>query len=116
MMPPAAQLELSFRAPSPARAAAVQDDAARLVVALSGKGWKKAADLAALLGWTDRRVRAAAEAADGRVLSFPGSPGYRLTREATPEDRERAVASLRSQARLMIRRSLAIGRVHHGRA
>ena len=112
-----AQMELVFRPGQRAgKVESAQEDAARLVLFLDGKGWRKAATLAEALGWCDRRVRAAAEAADGRILSYPGSQGYCLTREATPEDRERAIAAFRSQARLMIRRSMAIGRVHHGRA
>jgi hypothetical protein len=35
------------------------------------------------LGWPDRRVRAAAEASAGRILSAPGVSGYRLA-IATP--------------------------------
>jgi hypothetical protein len=105
------QLALDF-ARRPVRTA--DDDAAALILWLRGRSRTKAADIAAALGpdWTDRRVRAAAEAARGRVLASPGTAGYILTREATPEDRESAIRALRSQARAMIARSLAISRVH----
>lgn len=36
-----------------------------------------------VMGWTDRRLRAAAEAARGDILSAPGCVGYRLA-ESTP--------------------------------
>lgn len=88
-------------------------DAADLRAALCGRGWVSAGQLAQDLGWTDRRVRAAAEAARGEILSGPGSPGYIVTREASADDREAIVRALRSQARRMIGRSLAISRVHH---
>jgi hypothetical protein len=88
-------------------------DAVDLRAFLQGRGWTAGADLVRLLGWPERRVRAAAEAARGEILSGPGSPGYILTRDASANDRESIVAALRSQARRMIGRSLAISRVHH---
>lgn len=88
-------------------------DAADLLSFLRGRGWTAGGDLVRLLGWPERRVRAAAEAARGEILSGPGSPGYILTREANANEREAIVSALRSQARRMIGRSLAISRVHH---
>jgi hypothetical protein len=90
-----------------------QDDASYLRLHLRGRGWVCSGDLGRELSWSDRRIRAAAEAADGEILSGPGSPGYILTREASADDRDRIIAALRSQGRLMLRRSLRIARVHH---
>ena len=109
-MPEATQLFLPLARSGPSTP---DGDATDLVDALRGRGWVNAGHLALTLGWTDRRVRAAAEAAKGEILSGPGSPGYIVTREASADDREAIVRALRSQALRMIGRSLAISRVHH---
>lgn len=76
-----------------------------------------AAEIAADLGWDDRRVRAAAEAAGGAVLSAPGIAGYRLA-AATPVDDYYSVERprCRSQIRAMLRRVIAMDRAVHGAA
>ena len=81
------QLTLSIRERRTARAAAA-DDAQTLVEILrrhpSNQGIP-AADLAQRMPgrWTDRRLRAAAEASDGAILSAPGCTGYRLAAATT---------------------------------
>ena len=74
--------------------------------------WMTAAELRCCLNWNDRRIRAAAEAADGEVLSGPGSPGYKLTRDATPEEMG-VVGTFESQAKRMLARAVAIRRRWH---
>lgn len=64
---------------------------------------------------TDRKIRAIANKTEGLVLSYPGSPGYRLTREATIEEIQTATAKLRHQAGEMSHRALEIDRVYHGK-
>ena len=104
------QLQIPFPVAGPASAAA---DAAMLVALLGvERRWMTSAELACALCWTDRRIRAAAEAADGKVLSGPGSPGYKLTRDATPAEMC-VVATLESQARRMLARAVAIRRRWH---
>ena len=88
------------------------DDADTMALWLSGRGWVSAQVIADALGWTDRRVRAAAAASFGRILSSPGQPGYCLTREATADDRDRALRAIKSQARQMLSRWIQISRVH----
>ena len=83
-----------------------------LIEALEGRGWVQSAVLCHRLKWSERMVRAAAEAANGDVLSGPGSPGYKLTKYATPEDM-RSVATLESQAKRMLARATAIRRKWH---
>jgi|SRR6187402_1955449 len=61
-----------------------------------------------------RQVRLLAAASNGRVLSWPGSPGYRLTAEVAEEELaqiEHGSASLISQGREMIRKGLQLRRI-----
>lgn len=110
----AAQLDFDFR---PGARATVRfspdlgDDSRRLMIALKGRGWVLRAQLEDRLGWTDRRIRKAASDSAGHVIS--GNAGYRLTREASPEEIRHARARLRSQAREELRRFIQIGRVAH---
>lgn len=90
----------------------------RLTTFLRGREWLNASQLQDALGpeYNDRKIRALAEAADGQILSYPGSPGYRLTREATADERDTAINKLRSQADKMTRRALTISRTHRSPA
>jgi hypothetical protein len=77
-------------------------------------GWIPAHDLARFPTETEhRKVRAIAERAGGQVIS--GQRGYKLTRRATVEECDTAERWLRSQARKMLKRALAIRRVRNGR-
>jgi hypothetical protein len=79
-------LELSARDADLERARA---DAEELVALLDGNPAlrrRPAAQLCEQLGWNDRRLRAAAEASDGEVLSAPGCTGYRLARHTPVSD------------------------------
>lgn len=81
-----AELNLRLRA----RRTVTQDAAEELYQLLRGRGWVTAAEIERLRPeWArpdHRFVRLLASAAQGRVLSFPGSPGYRLTAELTAEE------------------------------
>ena len=114
------QLELIFQARQKAAADRKGEDAGVLLAFLRQAGGRRTAtEIAAELGqgWDERRVRAAAEACGGAVLSAPGIAGYRLA-EATPvaeyyaEERPR----YRSQIRAMLRRMIAMDRAVHGAA
>ena len=125
MQPPTAQPELDFRSPAPKVSA---DDVATLCGVLRGNGWMTAAHICARINlpgrgglplsqrpWNERKVRAIAEAADGAVLAYPGSPGYRLyDGSVTEEDFAHANAAWKSQIRRMIARRAAYQRRHHG--
>lgn len=88
---------------------------AALIEALSGRGWVTARQLR-VQGFDDRLLRAIVEDdADGQILSYPGSPGYRLFDEATLPEIEKAEA-LRSQAKGMLRRFVRYQRRRHGKA
>lgn len=99
---------------------AAREDAAELVRALeteAGLCGAPAADVCAALGWTDRRLRAAAEASGGEVLSAPGCRGYRLARRTPVEEYYRVErAHYMSQIEQMKARVCAMDRAVHGAA
>jgi hypothetical protein len=82
------QMTLGLRERRSARDGA-REDARTLVAALEARPELRgaaAAEVCAAFGWTDRRLRAAAEASDGEVLSAPGCTGYRLARLSTVDE------------------------------
>lgn len=76
---------------------------------------KPASTMVIIMGWKDRRLRAAAEAAEGLILSAPGATGYRLA-EATPVESYYAIerAAYLSQIQLMQKRLCSMDRAVHG--
>lgn len=86
------------------------EDVERLVCVLrTATGWLTAAALAqALFGkeseQAKRRVRAIASAAGAGVVSYPGSPGYRLWTACTADEVQACFAAYRSQIDEMERR------------
>ena len=82
----------------------------RLVEVLDGAvGWMIAAEVAMALWSRDseankRRVRAIASAAGAGVVSYPGSPGYKLWKRCTVDELHACVAAYTSQADEMRRR------------
>jgi len=110
------QDELMLRDPDGV-SAQVREDAETLVDHLRAcvqAGPLPAAQHAAALKWSDRRIRAAAEASGGRVLSAPGCIGYRLA-EHTSVAEYYAVerARFKSQIERMTRRLVAMDRAVH---
>jgi hypothetical protein len=85
-----------------------------LVEVLSGRGWMTARELREM-GFNDRVLRLIVEAdEDGEILSYPGSPGYRLFDEAPFAELD-GVKALKSQGRAMLRRFVRYERRRHGR-
>ena len=78
---------------------------------LEERGWLTASQISAATGWNDRVIRQLAEASRGEIMS--GQKGYRLTREASADERDHSAAWLESQARKMLVRAHRIRRVHH---
>jgi hypothetical protein len=119
------QLELDFKSKA-ARAAKAKADCAQadadalidhLRVCADTTGRLTAADHAEAMSWSDRRIRAAAEASNGRVLSAPGCIGYRLAeRTSVASYHEIERPRYRSQIRIMLRRMLAMDRAVHATA
>ena len=82
----------------------------RLVAVLEGAaGWMVAAEIAVALWARDseankRRVRAIASAAGYRVVSYAGSPGYKLWTRCTVDELHACVAAYTSQVNAEMRR------------
>lgn len=109
-MDEAAQLSLCFERPAPGKA-----DERALVAFLERRGWMTAAQISAATKWSDRAVRDIASHSD-QVISYPGSPGYKLLRECTVEEFARAEAATASQVRHMTDRLVRMRNAYHGRA
>lgn len=78
---------------------------------LAGRGWVTAAQIEGAKDWSDRDIRALAEASEGRVIS--GQRGYKLTREANPDEASQAADWLKNQGQKMMARAVKIQRVFH---
>ncbi|HEY0966968.1 MAG TPA: hypothetical protein VGD88_06235 [Opitutaceae bacterium] len=94
-------------------------DVQRLVAVLGEQTeWATAAELAVLIYGTPsesnkRRIRLAAAAAGDGVVSYPGSPGYKLWRHCTFEEKYACPASFNAQITDMkIRRDMYRARLH----
>ncbi len=81
---------------------------------LKGRPWLTAKQLEVELGLDDRKIRAIAEHSDGRILSGPGCPGYKLfDGAASLDDAKRAAGALQSQGNRMLHRSKSIWARYH---
>lgn len=76
-------------------------------------GWTTAKDITAAIELTDRQIRNLARHHRDRILSAPGTPGYKLVSRATLEEITRTADKLRSQAREMIAGSIRLRRLAH---
>lgn len=100
------QASFDFTAPPPAPPVG---EVERLLAWLSARpGFHTAKQLSAALDLTDRRIRQLAEAADGLIVSGPGSPGYCHLYHCDPKTIGHIADTLRSQARNMLRRSIRL--------
>lgn len=82
---------------------------------LRGRGWRTATELGARSGGQKRKLKAIVEAAQGAILHFPGSPGFKLMEEATRAQIQRGIAALRLEARRPLQRALFYRRELHRR-
>jgi hypothetical protein len=102
------QTELNFIARDPV---AAQLDARLhdLILALDDGAWHTAKQLRES-GFRDRELRAVVEHDEAaEILSFPGSPGYKLFRHASEAEIER-IEALRTQAKAMAKRYIRYAR------
>ena len=109
-MPTAAQLDLDFTRPIRMVYGDTRGD--ELIGLLADRGWLTGREIRSARGWDERTIRALAAASDGQILS--GQKGYKLTRQATPEEMMHATNWLESQACEMSARARAIRRRWHG--
>jgi len=80
-------------------------------------GWLTAAEIAALLGArvSDRTVRKIASAAAPVVVSYPGSPGYKLWARCEVEEINHCIEAFESQGRDMMKRAVLYRQAYHRR-
>lgn len=112
--------ELGFDLPAQTTGGRVvsAEDVERLVNVLNdATGWLTAREIAALIGppANERSIRAAANAACPMVISYPGSPGYRLMSACTIEEINHCIAAFQSQGTEMLKRANLITRAYHRR-
>lgn len=98
------QQELDFSA-RPA-APAIAEVEVLLAYLSAHPGFHTAAALGQALSLTDRKIRQLAEAADGLIISGPGSPGYCHLYHCDPKTLGHIAEKLISQGKAMIRRAI----------
>jgi hypothetical protein len=106
------QSEIDFANPRAYQTDADDPRVAALLDLLSDRGWLSGREIRERKGWDERTIRLLAAASDGQILS--GQKGYKLTRQATPDELHHATAWLESQAKQMSQRACAIRRRWHG--
>lgn len=106
------QQELDYTAPPPSPEIA---EVEILLAHLSAHpGFHTAATLAKALNLSDRKIRQLAEAADGLIVSGPGSPGYCHLYHCDAKTLGHIAEKLISQGKAMIRRAIRTRkRAHH---
>ena len=89
----------------------------RLVSVLNeAGGWLTAAEVAAKIGGiSDRAVRKIASAACPAVVSYPGSPGYKLWQLCSVEEINHCIEAFESQGKDMFKRAVLYRRAYHRR-
>jgi hypothetical protein len=111
--------QLQFGLPDP-RQGATEAQVAQVEAFLAGRDWTPSGKILAYLGivqteeskrWL-RRVRGLSA---GRILGGPGMPGYKLTSQCTVEEFNHWRATMRSQAREMIRAIVQADKVFYRR-
>lgn len=106
----ATQSEMALHLPAPVVTAAEID---AVCTYLRGRSWVKAKQLETDLGLDDRKIRVVAEHSDGRILSSPGSPGYRLFTVDALGDADLCASRHESQAKRQLQRAAQIRRRFH---
>lgn len=84
-----------------------------LCAQLRGKGWQTSRQLGATTESEKRWLRLIAEESDGAIVSYPGSPGYKLFDECKPDDFRHGRYATRSQIRKMFLKWRKIERRMH---
>jgi len=98
----------------------IDPDAARVFAELAGCGWVGREALQLRLGgafeWPEKRIRDAANASKGYIISGPGSPGYIRVDECDLEQGDHVRRAMRQQGRRMLRRSIEMNNKLHAYA
>lgn len=101
------QAELSLSSHAPSKAPKICQAEIDQVLAILDRAatWMTALEIAAQMPprpGLDRRVRAVASAARPQIVSFPGSPGYKLWQHCTVEEINHCIETFNSQGSDMI--------------
>lgn len=108
------QLDLDFQPRTPAGEFVITPDEVKWFVdKLRGNGWVTSIQLGASTESQKRKLRAIAEAAGGSIVSYPGSPGYKLLDACTLVELRRGDSAMRSQLRKMAAKWKPIWRRMH---
>jgi len=79
----------------------------------NNRGWIKSRELGAITEAQKRRLREIAEFGEGKVVSYPGSPGYKLLNDCSLEELRHGDRAMRSQLRCMAKKWKPIWRRMH---
>lgn len=107
------QIQLPLREPAPA---VTPEQVELLVAALRAcDGQATAAVLGVMMSVKDRKVREIASAAAPAVVSFPGSPGYKLWAHCSVDEINHAIEAFESQGKDMLKRANLYRQAYHKR-
>ena len=87
-----------------------------LIKVLRGRDWTRAREIIRQTGWSDRQIRALANESRHRIVSYPGSPGYKLFEDCTVDEIHRAINAIGSQTREMTAKLKDLLRAYHSRS
>lgn len=110
----ATQCDFDFttkRMPTPA--ASEVDQLIDFLLWSSTKGWVNAKQIAAILGFNERKIRSLAQHSEGIIISGPGCPGYRHIDNCTCAQVREVSDRMKSQAKEMLRRSIRLKNLAH---
>lgn len=109
-----AQLDLSFQPVNAAGEFIVStDEVNEFIEKLRDRGWVTSVQLGANTESQKRKLRAIAEHANGAIVSYPGSPGYKLLDSCTLAELRRGDSAMRSQLKKMAAKWKPIWRRMH---
>ncbi len=112
----AAQLEMDYAPATEPRSRAPKataEQVATVINYLRGKDWTLRRAIEGETGLSDRIIRAVAKASRPRIVSAPGSHGYKLWEHCTTEELHHCIASIRSQRDDMDETYLVMHRAFH---
>jgi hypothetical protein len=110
----ATQCDFDFTAKRmPVPAAAEVDQLIDFLLWASAKDWVNAKQIAASLGYNERKIRSLAQHSEGIIISGPGCPGYRHISHCTGAQVREVSDRMKSQAKAMLRRSIRLKNLAH---
>lgn len=93
--------------------AVAPEDVDRFLAYLAGKDWVPGRIIQADLEWDERMVRAVSRASRPRVVSYPGSKGYKRWELCTVPEHDKCLKAFRAQRDDMAESLLVYTRAYH---